>query len=650
MAETKKPKTGIQEIRTFEAQIRATDENYRTVELSFSSELPYERWFGPEILSHDKEAVDLTRLLEVGTVLFAHGRDPNLGKMPIAKIEKAWIDEEERKGKAVITFDDDEDSDRIFQKVKKGMLKGVSVGYSVSVWEEVAAGKKSTNGRFTGPAYIAARWEPIEISLEPTPADPSVGVGRNADEMPAPADGRADISNFEKESENMDEKKKEKNVQETKTPEAVDISAVRDEAMKAERQRVSEITAMCRDFNIDPKKYIDDGTPVEKVRAAILEELKKNMKPLSVGTDVRVEKDEADKIRAAASDAILMRGGIKIEKPAEGADEFRRMSLRDLAIDCLVRAGRANAHRLDDDTLFREAITPDSQFTAILNNAANKSMATAYRAVQTTYQRWTGRGSNPDFKAATHYQISEAGDLLPMTQSGEFKFDEMTDQGVNKAIATFGREFGITRQALINDDIGVLTRVPEAYARAARRGINRLVYRMLGTNPVIFDGQQLFSAAHGNVAAQGDNITVQAVGEGRRAMRIQRNLRGKEILNIGPRFLIVPAARETEAQQFLSNTLVPTSQANINPFIGTLELIADAELDALVQAGNPFPWFLAADSGDVDTIEVTYLNGDDEPKLESQVGFDFLGIKWRIYIDYGVTVLDYRGLYMNPGA
>jgi hypothetical protein len=322
-----------------------------------------------------------------------------------------------------------------------------------------------------------------------------------------------------------------------------------------------------------------------------------------------------------------------------------------LAVDCLTRAGRANAYRLDDDTLFREALTPDSQFTAILTNAVNKSMATAYRSAQITYQRWTGRGSNPDFKAATHYQISEAGDLVPMTQSGEFKFDEMQDLGVNKALATFGRSFGLSRQALINDDIGILTRVPEAYVRAAGRGINRLVYRMLGTNPVIFDGAQLFTAGapHNNLAAQGAAIGVNSVGAGRAAMRTQRNLRGNEVLNIGPRFLLVPAALETIGQQFASTNYIPNTMGNINPFAGNLEVIADGELDVL-GAPAPFPWFLAADPADIDTIEVTYLNGDDMPKLESQVGFDFLGIKWRIYIDYGVTVLDYRGLYMNSGA
>lgn len=646
----KKPQAGLQGIRTFAAQIRAPeDENSRTIELSFSSEMPYERWFGPEILSHDEGAVDLTRLQEVGVVLFSHGRDPNFGKMPIAKIEKAWIDTQERKGKALITFDDDEDSEKVFQKVKKGLIKGVSVGYTVSSWEEVAAGKTSANGRFTGPAYIAIKWEPYEISIEPTPADPSVGVGRdiNQDEI------------LNKEVNNMGEKEKQNVLQDkqnVKTVETVTITpgndidlkpdSIKEEAIKAERQRVVEITAMCRDFDVDPREYIEKGFTVDQVRAALLEVAKQRMKPLVSGADVRVERDEADKFRAAASDAILMRAGRMVEKPAEGARELRGMRLRDLAVECLIRAGYSNAHRMSDDELFRAALTPDSQFASILSDAVNKTMATAYRAARTTYQVWTGRGSNPDFKAAVHYQISEAGDLLPMTQTGEFKFDEMTDQGVTKAVATFGREWGITRQALINDDLGVLTRIPEAYVRAASRGINKLVYKMLGTNPVIYDGKQLFHADHRNLGTPGP-LSTTTLSEARAAMRKQKNLRGKETLNISPAFLIVPAALETEAEKILMSISDPASNnAGVaNVFRNSLTLVVDAELDDYSEKA----YYLAASPADIDTIEVTYLNGDDMPKLESQVGFDFLGIKWRIYIDYGVTVLDYRGLFKNAG-
>lgn len=146
--------------------------NERRVEISFSSEEPYLRWYdSTEILEHSEDSVDLKRLNDIGVLLFNHQRNAVIGK-----IIKAWIENE--RGYAVVEFDDDEESNKIFEKVKSGTLKGVSVGYIVNSWEEVAVNKKSSDGRFTGPCYIAKRWEPYEISIVSIPADPGVGIGR----------------------------------------------------------------------------------------------------------------------------------------------------------------------------------------------------------------------------------------------------------------------------------------------------------------------------------------------------------------------------------------------------------------------------------------------------------------------------------------
>ena len=149
--------------------------NERKFELSFSSELPYSRWWGVEILDHAEGCVDLTRLNEIGCVLFNHDRDKVIGR-----INRAWI--EENRGMAEIEFDQDEEAERIYQKVKSGTLKGVSVGYIVDSWEEVMANKQSADGRFQGPASIARKWTPYEISVVSVPADPTVGVGRGESE------------------------------------------------------------------------------------------------------------------------------------------------------------------------------------------------------------------------------------------------------------------------------------------------------------------------------------------------------------------------------------------------------------------------------------------------------------------------------------
>ena len=139
-------------------------ENDRTFELSFSSEEPYTRWFGPEILDHSDGCVDMSRLTEIGVVLFNHDRDQVIGKIKSARIEG-------NRGLATVEFDDDPESERIAAKVRSGTLKGVSVGYQVSNWEDVDKGKKSLDGRFTGPCSIAKRWMPHEVSISLTLSD-----------------------------------------------------------------------------------------------------------------------------------------------------------------------------------------------------------------------------------------------------------------------------------------------------------------------------------------------------------------------------------------------------------------------------------------------------------------------------------------------
>lgn len=155
------------------ASIRAMDGegNERKFILSFSSEEPYERWFGVEILDHNEGAVDLTRLSEIGCMLFNHNRDAVIGK-----INKVWL--ENNKGYAEVEFDSDDESEKIYQKVKNGTLKGVSVGYMVDSIEEVSVNKVSADGRFQGPSTIVRKWTPFEISIVSVPADPTVGVGR----------------------------------------------------------------------------------------------------------------------------------------------------------------------------------------------------------------------------------------------------------------------------------------------------------------------------------------------------------------------------------------------------------------------------------------------------------------------------------------
>lgn len=616
--------------RSFNLERAAIDAEKRTVPLSFSSETTdVIRWGDVEILDHSPGAVDLTQLNEIGVLLFNHNVN-----MPIGGIESACISDA-RRGEAVVSFDEDQESDKYFQKVLRGSLKAVSCRYDVLVWEYVKANELSTCGRYAGPCYIARKWKPTEISIVSIPADASVGVGRSAE----PDESHSEIEiNTRSESPMGDAEQ----TNTTTTPTTADTEQIRTQAMTAERTRAAGITALCRDFGLEPNPYIEGGQSIQEVQTAVLERLRASNKP-SDTTRMEVGAEEREKFTRAAADAILLRGGVELDKPAEGALELRSMRLRDLMIDCVERGGNARARYMDDASLIREALTGAGAFASIMSNAANKSLSNGYTAAETTFELWTGTGSNPDFKEATEYKLSEAGELVQITANGEFKHDEMKDAGTKKAVLSFGRSWSITRQALINDDLGALTKIPAAYAASAKRGINTLTYATLGKA-----GADTFAAPKGNLAAVGSLPSVEAIGKGRAAMRSQKNLRGKETLNIAPKFILLPTGLETITEQLLVSITDPASSNSgvRNPFTGKLTPVCDAELDRY----SANAWYLAAQAGLIDTIEVTYLNGQKTPVIESQIAFDVLGMKWRIYIDYGVTLLDYRGLYKNPGA
>ncbi len=681
------PRPGIQQRQTLDLLVREVNADERRVTVSFSSEQAYSRWFGVEILSHDVSAVDLSRLQNIGVALFNHNRDKVIGR-----IENARLDAEEKRAYCDIVFDDDEETEKVFKKVQSGTLKGVSVGYSVDAWEEVAAGKKSSNGRFDGPAYVATKWTPMEVSIVSVPADDSVGVGREIENInikgsnSSGKEERENIMNLQQRcaalgldygvfvARGMTEEQIKAIVESMETrsaapaapasapaTQAVDTEAERQAAVKAERQRAAEITEMCRECEVDPKVYIDGGHTVDAVRSVLFEKMKaeRQAPPASAPRqDIRMGEAEEDKIRAAASDGIMMREGERVEKPAAGAQDFRGMSIERLAMDCLVRAGFDNAMRMSPDELFRAALTPDSQLSSIFTETVQKSMARAYNFSQPSCDRWVGVGSNRDFKATQSYQISEAGELKLVSQQSEHKYDEMTDQYVSKKVETRSRAFGFTRQALINDDLGVLVKVPMAYVRAGLRTKNREVYKILGNNANITytnnkgvaTTKALFHTDHNNIQADGGAPSTATIKGARAAMRTQKNLRGTEILNIQPKFLIVPAALETDAEQLVGSLADPSAQhaGVVNPF-RSLQVVGDGELDGLTSGSTG--WFLAADPMDCGTIEVTYLNGQQSPILFTEMGgTEFLGQKWLVVYDFGVTVEDFRGLYYNDGT
>lgn len=614
-----------------ETTIDHVDTDSRTVELSFSSETPYGRWFGDEILCHDEECINLERFNNgLGTVLFNHDRDAVVGH-----VEKVWL--EDNRGKALARFDTDEQSETIFQKVQSGTLQGVSVGYAINRYEVLEdEDTKSTNGRFNGPAYVVTDWEPLEISIVSVPADPTVGVGRSAEEIHTRIDTQEDNTRMDQE--------KNLEVQEVKSApvETGLTQADLQKAMEQERKRTSEITAMFRDFDVEgADEAIVLGKSVEEAREMVMDQLRARNK----GVSVTMGEAESDKFRAAAQDAVLMAAGIPVTDAAPGAQELRGYSMVEMARESLRRESGSTVNFGDNMELARAAINSTSTFPAIMSNLANKSVMVGFNEAETTYQIWAGKGSNRDFKEAARVALSEAGTLELVPEGGQFKQDSFGEASARTKVATYGKLFSLTRQAIINDDLGLFSKIATKYGSAAKRLVNKMVYAQLTGNVKMQDNVALFDTKHGNVAGTGEALSVKAIAKAITAMRRQKGIAGEATLNITPKYLVVPPELEVTAYQIVNSTAAVdgVNSGVVNPYKGRFIVVADAELT------DPDAWYLVADATQHDTIEVTYLNGVETPRLETRQGFDVDGIEYKVAFDCGVSALDFRGLYKNAG-
>lgn len=615
-----------------ESTIDNVDTDSRTVELSFSSETPYGRWFGDEILCHDEECINLERFNNgLGTALFNHDRDVVVGH-----VEKAWI--EDNRGKALVRFDEDEQSDTIFQKVQSGTLQGVSVGYSIKRYEVLdEKDSVSSNGRFKGPdTYVVTDWEPLEISIVSVPADPTVGVGRSAEEIHTSID-------TQEEEKSMDEKEilKTEDVKSTEPVETGITQADLAKAMEQERKRTSEITALFRDFDVEgADEAIVMGVSVDEARAMVMDQLRARNK----GVSVTMGEAESDKFRAAAQDAVLMAVGIPVADAAPGAHELRSHSMVEIAREALQREG-LKANYADNMEMARAAINSTSTFPAIMSNLANKSVMNGFNEAETTFQTWAGKGSNRDFKEAARVALSEAGNLELVPEGGQFPQDVFGEASARTKVATYGKIFSLTRQAIINDDLGLFSKIATKYGSAAKRLVNKMVYAQLTGNIKMQDNVALFDSKHGNVAATGEALSVKAIAKAITAMRRQKGITGDATLNITPKYLVVPPELEVTAYQIVNSTAAVdgVNSGVVNPYKGRFVVVADAELT------DPDAWYLVADASQHDTIEVTYLNGVETPRLETRQGFDVDGIEYKVAFDCGVSALDFRGLYKNAG-
>ncbi|NGQ93254.1 peptidase U37 [Rhodobacter sp. HX-7-19] len=631
------------------------------------------RWTGwdtsvpfDEILEVSDRAVDLTRLNAGAPALDSHSVWSSHSQVGV--VERAWI--EGKEGKATIRFPReglDQAADRMFGLISDGIIRNVSVGYSI---ERVKVVEPAAKGEVE--QRIVERWTPLEVSFVTVPADPRAQV-RAADQASYPVeivDTRMQKEASMPESTTTvagdvpaSHETRQQPVAAPENPEpmaarmpapapAPDTEAIATRAREAERDRVSTIYDLTGRLNLE-RSFAEDlvrrGVSVDESRRLILDQVAAKSDETRTFPHVSVPlggRDERITRRDAVANALLHRYSPTLFPLEDAARQYRGMTLLELARESLGNAG-VNTRGLSRDEVATRALHSTSDFPEILSAVTNKTLRQAYDAYPRTFALFCRQVLATDFKSMHRVQLGEAPQLLEVGESGEFKRGTLGESKESYKVKTYGRVVAITRQVLINDDLDAFTRIPAMYGNSIAQLESDVVWGIITANPAMADGNALFHTTHKNLAATGAALDVASVGAARAAMALQTGLDKKTVLNIRPAFLIVPAALELKAEQLVAQNLVPADSAKVVPqSIRTLSPISEPRLDA----ASATSWYLAASPNQIDTIEYAYLEGQQGAYIETRNGFDVDGVEIKCRLDFGAKAIDWRGLYKNPGA
>jgi len=429
-------------------------------------------------------------------------------------------------------------------------------------------------------------------------------------------------------------------------------------AVDAERARTSKITDKVAQAGL-PASFaaglISEGVSVEDAYGKILDE--KAAKALDGGeinsTSAQIVSDGVDRTRAGVTNAILARANM-----AGGErNEFTGMTLREMARVMLsargiVPQGGVNglASAAFAPAMASGGMHTTSDFGNILADVGEKSMLRGFEEIAETYDQFTSVGNLTDFKPTRRVGMEAFPSLKKVEDGAEFKYATMGDHGETALLATYGSLFAITRQTIINDDLDAFTKVPMKMGRAARRTIGDLVFAILNLNPKMSDGTALFHADHKNLAGAASAPSEAAINTAITAMATQKS--GDAVLNVPAKYLLAPPSLRSVVLQSLNSEYAPDDTAKAGTVkqsfaFNTVRDAAEPIFDARLSGTS---WFMAADPAQVDTIEVSYLDGVQTPWLDQQNGWTVDGTEFKVRIDATATALAVQGLFKNPGA
>jgi len=438
----------------------------------------------------------------------------------------------------------------------------------------------------------------------------------------------------------------------------------RDGVIAAISQRnasMREVFAQFRDIGgvreLESECLANASMSIEHAQARLLSVVGAGAVPLNANTsNVQVGETDEEKRIDRAAQGVLARAGVLTGQAAEAARQGNpaaRQSLIALAEESLIRAG-VNTRSMSRDQIAGHVLAQQStsDFPLLLENTLHKMLLAAYRLQAYTWERFCATGTLSDYRPHNRYHLGSFTSLEAVNEAGEYKTGIMSD-GAKESIqgSRKGRILQITPEVLVNDDLGAFTRPTQALGQAAGRTIENDVYALYalngGNGPTMSDGNPLFHAAHGNIAAVAGVPSVAAIDAMRQQMALQMDAGGEDFLDIIPQSWLGPLSLGSTARVVNAMEFDDEAQKNQKRPNAVRGLFADV-IDTPRLTGPA--WYMLADRNIEPVFEVAFLDGVQTPTLEQEINFRTDGIAWKVVHRYGVAAVGTKGIVKNAGV
>jgi hypothetical protein len=568
-----------------------------------------------------------------------------------------------------------------------------------------------------GPAEIVLQWEPHNASICATGADPNSTVRRSYDhervermdeslmatlkDLGLP-EGMTDLEQIViflagkaagqsgsdaapmGQVESMADKEPEEAMR-AETPPAEDaekkVEAEVARQLKAHDDRRKTIVAHCTLAKLERSfadALVDDpSVTIEIAQERIIRKMASQPLGGAVeGSSFSVTESEHDKFMAQASAGLVQRcfqGQIKTQKApdVQGSEHFRNLGLYRLAEACVRRMG-VNPERHNKGDVVRIAMghqgTMDrfnirrsndvyhtsGSFSSLLLDAASKTLTASYVEAPYTWDQWVRQAQSvDDFKNINRISLGESPNLEVVPEGKDYPEGKVVDQRKSYKVEKYGKEFTVTWETVINDDLDALSRIPAMHGSAARRTQEKAIYDVFLSNPTMPDGVALFSASH----ASGTNLSGGAGAPAKatldkafEVMGKQKGLSSDVFLGLTPSILLVPLAYAGTALELVNSTASVESEKNsgVSNLYGRggarqLRVVASPYLDA----NSGTNWYAIADNSLIDTVEISFLSGEESPVLESDYNIRNDSYIYTVRQSFAAAVIEHRGIFAN---